>query len=100
MLNAQKGLDWELFTATTETLAKVLGVDTSKQRIDSVHIRSNMRHLGRICIFSQSILHFLVNLKRQRRVIFETLEKELIDRYLTGKALGCFSLVSYEVVKL
>lgn len=90
---AQKGLDRELFTATTETLAKVFGVDTSRQRIDSVHIRSNMRRLGRICIFSQSIHHFLVNLKRQRRFLFETIEKELIDRYLTAKALGCFSLV-------
>ena len=92
-LVAQKGLDRELFTATTETLAKAFGVDTSRQRIDSVHIRSNMRRLGRICIFSQSIHNFLVNLKRQRRLIFETIEKELIDRYLTEKALGCFSLV-------
>jgi hypothetical protein len=90
---AQKGLDRELFNATTETLASVFGVDTSKQRIDSVHIRSNMRRLGRICIFSQSIHNFLVNLKRQRRVIFETIEKELLERYLTEKALGCFSLV-------
>ncbi|RPJ00244.1 MAG: transposase, partial [Deltaproteobacteria bacterium] len=92
-LVAEKGLDRELFNATTETLAKVFGVDTSKQRIDSVHIRSNMRRLGRICIFSQSIHNFLINLKRQRRAIFETIEKELLDRYLTEKALGCFSLV-------
>ena len=92
-LVAQKGLDRELFAVTTETLAKVFGVDASRQRIDSVHIRSNMRRLGRICIFSQSIHNFLVNLKRQRRAIFETIEQELIDRYLTGKALGCFSLV-------
>ena len=90
---AEKGLDRELFHATTETLAKVFRVDTSKQRIDSVHIRSNMRRLGRICIFSQSIHNFLINLKRQRRVIFETIEKELLDRYLTEKALDCFSLV-------
>ena len=90
---AESGLDRELFHATTETLAKVFGVDTSKQRIDSVHIRSNMRRLGRICIFSQGIHNFLVNLKRQHRVIFETIEKERIDRYLTEKALGCFSLV-------
>ena len=90
---AEKGLDRELFSATTETLAKVFGVDTSKQRIDSVHIRSNMRRFGRICIFSQSIHNFLVNLKRQRRAIFKTIEQELVERYLTEKALGCFSLV-------
>ena len=82
-----------MFAATTDVLARVFGVVTAKQRIDSVPIRSKMRRLGRICIFSQSIHHFLVNLKRQRRVIFETMEKELVERYLTEKALGCFSLV-------
>ena len=92
-LVARNGLDRELFNVTTEILAKVFKVDTSKQRLDSVHIRSNMRRLGRICIFSQSIHNFLVNLKRQRRLVFESIEKELIDRYLTEKSLGCFSLV-------
>ena len=90
---AEKGLDEDLFAVTTETLAKVFGVDTSKQRIDSVHIRSNMRRLGRICVFAQSIHNFLVNLKRQRRAIFATIEGELTERYLTEKAMGCFSLV-------
>ena len=88
-----KGLDVELFNRTTELLAKAFRVDTSKQRIDSVHIRSNMKRLGRIGIFSRSIHVFLVNLKRQRPEIFETIDKELVDRYLTEKALGCFSLV-------
>jgi hypothetical protein len=87
------GLDVELFNRTTELLAKAFRVDTSKQRIDSVHIRSNMKRLGRIGIFSRSIHVFLVNLKRQRPEIFETIDKELVDRYLTQKALGCFSLV-------
>jgi hypothetical protein len=88
-----KGLDVELFNRTTELLAKAFRVDTSKQRIDSVHIRSNMKRLGRLGIFSRSIHVFLVNLKRQRPAIFETIDKELVDRYLTEKALGCFSLV-------
>jgi hypothetical protein len=86
-------LDIELFNQTTETLAKAFKVDTSKQRLDSVHIRSNMRRLGRIGIFSQSIHTFLINLKRRHSEIFETLEKELVDRYLTEKAMSCFSLV-------
>ena len=88
-----KGLDVELFNRTTELLAKAFRVDTSKQRIDSVHIRSNMKRLGRLGIFSRSIHVFLVNLKRQQPEIFETIDKELVDRYLTQKALGCFSLV-------
>src|SRR4030065_1402161 len=41
-----KGLDVELFNRTTELLAKAFRVDASRQRIDSVHIRSNMRRLG------------------------------------------------------
>ncbi len=86
-------LDVELFNQTTETLAKAFHVDTTKQRLDSVHIRSNMRRLGRIGIFSQSIHTFLINLKRRHLEIFETIEKELVDRYLTEKAMSCFSLV-------
>jgi len=89
----ENNLDTVLFNQTTETLAKVFRVDAKKQRIDSVHIRSNMRHLGRIGIFSQSIHAFLINLRRQHRDIFDTVEKELIDRYVTEKALNCFSLV-------
>src|SRR4030066_2528243 len=50
-----KGLDVELFNRTTELLAKAFRVDPSRQRIDSVHIRSNMKRLGRIGIFSRSI---------------------------------------------
>jgi hypothetical protein len=89
----QEKLDVELFNQTTETLAKVFHVDTTKQRLDSVHIRSNMRRLGRIGIFSHSIHTFLINLKRRHSEIFETIEKELVDRYLTEKAMSCFSLV-------
>jgi len=88
-----KGLDVELFNRTTELLVKAFRVDTSRQRIDSVHIRSNMKRLGRLGIFSRSIHVFLVNLKRQRPEIFDTIDKELVERYLTQKALGCFSLV-------
>ena len=92
-LVTKEKLDVELFNQTTETLAKAFHVDTTKQRLDSVHIRSNMRRLGRIGIFSKSINTFLINLKRRHLEIFETIEKELVDRYLTEKALSCFSLV-------
>lgn len=85
--------DVELFNQTTEALAKAFKVDTTKQRIDSVHIRSNMRRLGRIGIFSQSIHTFLVNMKRRHSDILETIDKELVNRYLSEKALSCFSLV-------
>jgi hypothetical protein len=43
-------LDTLLFEQITDTLAKVFKVDTTQQRMDSVHIKSNMRRLGRIGI--------------------------------------------------
>ncbi len=88
------GLDSCIFSDSSDTLAKVFGVDTKKQRIDSVHIKSNMLRLGRIRIFSTTIHKFLVNLKRhysERQ--FLQVSSEIVDRYLTDKALGCFSRV-------
>ncbi len=42
------GLAQSLFENVTEALAKLFDLDPSRQRIDSVHIFSNMAHLGRI----------------------------------------------------
>jgi len=89
-------LDEEMFAHLTDAMAKLFRVDTTKQRLDSVHIMSNMRHLGRIGIFTRSIHKFLLNLKRQRPECFAALEEEqeeLVVRYLTEKALACFSMV-------
>lgn len=86
-------LDEVLFECTTEVLARVFKVDTSAQRIDSVHIKSNMRRLGRIGIFAKSINGFLVNLKRHHQELFDALGQDLVERYLQEKALSCFSLV-------
>lgn len=90
---AEHGLEDKLFNAGTQKLAEVFSVDTDKQRIDSVHIRSNMRRLGRINIFSKSIHRFLKNLKRQHPSRFETVENAIIDRYLSEKELACFAMV-------
>jgi hypothetical protein len=86
-------LDIHLFNQTTEKLAQVFNVDTEKQRLDSVHIKSNMRHLSRIGIFAQSIHKFLVNLKRHNQEQFQQVASETVDSYLPKKALGCFSMV-------
>jgi hypothetical protein len=82
-----------LFDSITNKLADVFKVNTDKQRIDSVHIKSNMRRLGRIGIFSKSIHKFLVNLKRSHNRQFETVNKAIIDKYFSEQALGCFSMV-------
>jgi len=86
-------LDTVLFESITDTLAKMFQVDTSKQRLDSVHIKSNMRRLGRIGIFVRCLHKFLANLKRQYPELFETLPQALAEKYLSEKAVACFSLV-------
>ena len=87
------GLDAILFDHITDKLAKAFKVNTDNQRIDSVHIKSNMRRLGRIGIFTSSISKFLINLKRGHKELFDTVDKAVSDRYLPKESLNCFSMV-------
>lgn len=84
-----------IFDIPTKKLAELCGVDSSLQRLDSVHVFSNMRHLGRIGLFVRSIKKFLHNLKRQcpGKSGFGKLEKELTDRYLRKEEASVFSMV-------
>jgi len=93
MVLLQHNVDQLIFEKLTDKLAQVFKVNTDDQRLDSVHIRSNMRKLGRISLFSQTIQKFLVNLKRHQRHLFNELETVLIERYWSKKALAAFSLV-------
>jgi len=92
-LVAQNNLDKIIFQSISGKLADVFGVDTTKQRLDSVHIKSNMQKLGRIRIFSETIHGFLVNLKRNHETYLATVDEKIIKKYLSEKALGCFSRV-------
>ena len=90
----QEGLDRVLFETLTDSLIKAFGVDTTKQRLDSTLIQSNMRKLGRIRIFSTTIRKFLKKLKRTHPDSFNNLlEPEFHDRYLARESGGCFSQV-------
>ncbi len=92
-LLAEKKLDQLLFDTVTKKLACVFSVDTSKQRLDSVHITSNMRRLGRIGIFVRVITGFLTNLKRREPELFATLDPSFGERYLSPKGQAVFSMV-------
>ena len=92
-LLAEKKLDQVLFDSVTTKLACVFSVDTSKQRLDSVHITSNMRRLGRIGIFVRVITGFLTNLKRREPELFATLDPSFSERYLSPKGQAVFSMV-------
>ncbi len=74
------GLDQALFENVSEALIKLFALDTSRQRLDSVHIFSNMAHLGRIRLFVKTIRKFLVNLKRHHTEQYQSLG-ELTRRY-------------------
>ena len=89
----EKGLHKVLFGKVAQKLAKVFKVDFSKQRIDSVHIQSNMRHLGRISLFVKTIKKFLVNLKRHHPSVLDALDEDLKTRYLNKKQEAVFALV-------
>jgi len=89
----EKKLDTVLFEKITAKLARAFNVSTDKQRIDSVHIKSNMRRLGRISIFSTSINKFLINLRRKYPNQFKDIDTNVVEKYISDKSLSCFSLV-------
>ena len=87
------GIYDRVFDAIGDELIKIFDADTSLQRIDSVHIFSNMKHLGRIGIFTGTIKKFLVNLKRHHKDEFNELDLNLRDRYLKKEEESAFSMV-------
>ena len=92
-LITKSGIGNLIFDKVTSRLIDEFKVSPNNQRLDSMHITSNMRHLGRIGIFVQSIRKFLVNLKRHHPDLFNQLTPELTDRYLDRKQENAFSMV-------
>jgi len=77
-------LDKEFFSLVTEDFIKKFEVETGLQRIDSVHVHSNMARLGRIRLLSRAIIKFLKNLKRKDVALFEKeISTEMVVRYLS-----------------
>jgi hypothetical protein len=83
----------EIFESSLQILARLFKADLSKQRMDSVHIKSNMRNLGRIGLFVRTIKKFLINLKRHHRVLFDQLDEQLTSRYLSKSQASLFAMV-------
>lgn len=88
----QDGAQEILDNITAKFIAE-FNVDIKNQRLDSMHIESNMRHLGRISIFIKCIKKFLNNLKRHHKELFQSLDKELVGKYLSRKQGNAFSMV-------
>jgi Transposase DDE domain/Transposase domain (DUF772) len=89
----ERNLYQVIFEDVAKKLADVFNVDVAKQRFDSVHIFSNMRHLGRLGLFVKTIKKFLVNLKRHHKNLYESLETTITDRYMTKQGDAVFSMV-------
>jgi hypothetical protein len=83
----------EIFDTTLQTLTALFKTHLEKQRMDSVHIKSNMRHLGRIGLFVKTIKKFLRNLKRHHCNLFDSLDGTLTRRYLCKKEESIFAMV-------
>jgi hypothetical protein len=92
-LMSKHGLEEAVFNALTAHLAKLFAVGMDKQRLDSTHIFSNMKHLGRIGLFMKTIKGFLTNLKRHHKDHYATLDAEIVKRYMTKQGESGFAMV-------
>ena len=82
-----------IFDKATAKLIDEFKVSPENQRLDSMHIVSNMHHLGQIGIFVESIRKFLVNLKRHNSQLVKELNSDLVARHLDRKQRNAFSMV-------
>ncbi len=92
-LMSRHGLEEAVFSAITAHLAKVFSVGMDKQRLDSTHIFSNMKHLGRIGLFVQTIKGFLTNMKRNHKQLYADLDTGLSSRYMSKQGESAFAMV-------
>ena len=77
------------FDAVTDRIIAVLGLDTSRQRHDSTHFRSNMANLTRLGLFTRTIEHFLAGLAKGFPERHAELPEEILKRY--GERSGRFA---------
>ncbi len=90
------GLAKSIFNDVADEIIDKLNVDTGHQRLDSVHVHSNMARMGRVTIMSRTITKFLRNLNRQHSDTYHTFAdnySELIQRYYNKNSEGYFGKV-------
>jgi len=72
------GLDEVLFRTLTDKLIDKIGVDTSKQRLDSTTVRSAIRGLTRLGILVEATSKFLRELQRKNPVQYTNVDPEIL----------------------
>lgn len=84
----------EVFDKSLNVLIDQFKVKTEKQRLDSVHVYSNMAKLGRVRILAKTTELFLKHLKKSFNDVFEsTIPQEIKDLYFKGKGVSIFGQV-------
>jgi hypothetical protein len=73
----------QLFEQLTDALLRLLQVDTSRQRLDSTHSKSNFATRKRLGIFCEAIRLFLRGLQRHRCADYAALPEQLRERHRT-----------------
>lgn len=90
---ADQQLDGLLFRTLTDALLDKLKIPTLKQRLDSTHLRSDMRRLSRLELFRRTLEKFLKVMQREhRRLLRKYVADDLVERYL-GEKNGYFAQV-------
>lgn len=84
----EKDLPQEIFARIAGRLAKELGLQLDKQRLDSTHVFSDMARMSRAQMMATCIRRFLAQLKRHHNGQYAALDAALRDRCLdTGRKL-------------
>ncbi len=77
------------FDEVTDRIILALGLNTTRQRHDSTHIRSNIANLTRLGLFTRTLGHFLGCLSQGFPKHYANLPEEIIKRY--GDRKGRFA---------
>jgi len=93
---SENSLDQKVFDVVAKHLANICDLDTSLQRLDSTHLFSNMKTLGRMSLFVTTIKNFLRNLKRHHIDAYNQLDEELCKRYMSKKGDAAFASTTPE----
>ena len=85
------GLDEVVFRTLTDQLIEKVGVDTSKQRLDSTTVKSAIRGLTRLGILVEATSKFLRELKRKLPEKYTVVDTEILRKYVERQGDGCFA---------
>ena len=85
------GLDETLFRTLTDQLIQRVGVDTTKQRLDSTTVKSAIRGLTRLGILVEAASKFLRELRRKHPDLYAQVDAEIVRKYVEREGNGCFA---------